>query len=155
MRAATALLVLGLTIAAGGAVAASPPGVTPYPAAFFAASQPTTALDMIFRLPGFSFDKGAAVRGLASASGNVLIDGARPAAKDDALDDILKRIPAASVLRIDLIRGGAPGIDMQGRSVLANIIRIKDGGLKLTIAASGARWYDDRLGWGARIEAEG
>ena len=50
-------------------------------------------------------------------------DGARPASKDDGLDQILKRIPASSVLRIDVIRGGAPGIDMQGKTVLANVVR--------------------------------
>ena len=140
-----------LAVAAAAPIQATSP-VTAYPAAFFAASQPTTALDMVDRLPGFTFDRGAAVRGLGGAAGNVLIDGARPAAKDDGLYDILKRIPAASVLRIELIRGGAPGIDMQGRTVLANIVRRRDGGLKLTVAAAGAHWYDGRLGWGGRIE---
>src|SRR5437870_9533441 len=31
--------------------------------------------------------------------------------------EILKRVPASSVERVELIRGGAPGIDMEGRSV--------------------------------------
>src|SRR5262249_36016806 len=39
---------------------------------------------------------------------------------------ILNRIPASSVERIELIRGGAPGIDMQGRPVMANVIRKTD-----------------------------
>jgi outer membrane receptor protein involved in Fe transport len=97
--------------------------VTPYLATFFAASQPNTARDMVDRLPGFLFDDGDAVRGFAGAAGNVLIDGVRPSSKSDDLDSILRRIPASQVDRIDLIRGGAPGIDMQGKTVMANVIR--------------------------------
>ena len=54
-------------------------GVTPYVAAFFAAAQPNSAMDMIARIPGFSFDGGSGVRGYGGAAGNVLIDGQRPA----------------------------------------------------------------------------
>ena len=41
-------------------------------------------------------------------------------------NSILQRIPAASVERIEVIRGSAPGIDMQGQSVVANVVRKKD-----------------------------
>lgn len=98
-------------------------GVTAYPAAFFVAGNPSNAFDMIARVPGFTFEAGETVRGFASAAGNVLIDGKRPTSKATTLDEALKRIPAESVVRIELIRGGAPGIDMQGRSVLANVVR--------------------------------
>lgn len=135
-------------------VAAAPASspVTAYPAAFFANYQPSTALDMLGRLPGFTLDTGAGVRGFGGAAGNVLIDGVRPTSKDDPLDEILKRVPAASVLRIELVRGGAPGIDMQGKTVLANVIRRKDGKTKLVVSASGTHWYDGRLGRGLRLE---
>ncbi len=109
--------------AAPVAVATAAGGVTPYPLAFFIAGNPSNALDMINRLPGFTFEAGEVVRGFASAAGNVLIDGKRPTSKATTLDEALKRIPAESVVRIELIRGGAPGIDMQGRSVLANVVR--------------------------------
>ena len=102
--------------------------ITPYAAEFFAAARPATAYEMILRTPGFSFDNGAAVRGFAGAAGNVLIDGERPLTKSETLDEILKRVPASTVLRIDVIRGGAPGVDMQGRSILANVVRRSDGG---------------------------
>ena len=46
-------------------------GVTTYPGNFFANLQPTTALDMIRHLPGFTFDPGANVRGFGGAAGNV------------------------------------------------------------------------------------
>ena len=85
--------------------------VSTYAPDFFSASRPANAMDMINRLPGFSFDGGGNVRGLSGAAGNVLIDGRRPASKSDALSDVLGRVPANQVLRVDVIRGGAPGID--------------------------------------------
>ncbi len=101
----------------------APSGVLTYDQAYFADSRPNTAMDMIGRLPGFAFDNGETARGFAGTAGNVLIDGQRPTSKTDDLRSILNRIPAAEVARIELIRGGAPGIDMQGRAVMANVIR--------------------------------
>jgi hypothetical protein len=106
------------TFAAGGRE-----GVIFFTAADFAASRPNTALDMIGRLPGFVLDTGDQVRGFAGAAGNVLIDGQRPTSKSESLSDILSRIGIDQVERIELIRGGAAGIDMQGRTVIANVIR--------------------------------
>jgi hypothetical protein len=98
-------------------------GVIAYPVSFFADFRPINASDMITRIPGFTFNGGDVVRGFAGAAGNVLIDGERPSAKSVTLDDTLKRILPGDIVRIDLIRGGAPGIDMQGQPVVANIIR--------------------------------
>jgi hypothetical protein len=103
-------------------------GVIAYPASYFATMGVNTAYDMVLHIPGFTFDNGSAVRGFAGAAGNVLVDGLRPASKTDDLQTLLQRIPAAQVERIDLIRGGAPGIDMQGKTVVANIIRRKAAG---------------------------
>lgn len=98
-------------------------GLLVYDPAFFTSSSPNTAYDMVDRLPGFAFDGGDSnTRGLSGSAGNVLIDGQRPSSKADSLDQILKRIPAAAVERIELVRGGAPGIDMQGRAVVANVV---------------------------------
>ena len=92
-------------------------GISTYPAAFFADARPATARDMIARLPSFNLENNNDVtRGFAGSAGNVLVDGARPAAKTDDLNTILQRIPAAHVERIEVIRGGAPGIDMQGQA---------------------------------------
>ncbi len=137
-----------LTIAA----AAASNAVTPYPPAFFANYQPNTALDMLHHLPGFTLDTGEAVRGFGGAAGNVLIDGARPASKDDSLEETLKRIPAASVLRVELIRGGAPGIDMQGKTVLANIVRKRDGRTRVVATMVGGVWTDGRVYPQVRLE---
>jgi hypothetical protein len=103
--------------------------VTAYPPSFFAQYGPSTAKDMIDRLPGFSFEEGSSARGFAGTAGNVLIDGQRPPSRGDSLSDVLSRLPASMVERIDLIRGDAPGIDMQGRSIIANVIRRSEAGL--------------------------
>lgn len=98
-------------------------GVLIFDPAFFADLRPRTALDMIQRLPGFVLNSGSSgTRGLAGTSGNVLIDGRHPSTKSEGLDNLLARISVESVEHIELIQGGAPGIDMQGRSVVANVV---------------------------------
>ena len=157
LAAAAGLALARVAVAAPGstAVDAGPvanAGVSSYQPAFFARVRPNTALDMVNDLPGFSLDTGDSVRGFGGAAGNVLIDGDRPATKTDSLDEILKRIPATSVARIDVIRGGAPGIDMQGKTMIANVIRKKDDGLKLTTAASAGALWDGKFTYGLRVE---
>jgi outer membrane receptor protein involved in Fe transport len=112
-----------LTAEAAPAEQASQTGAIVYPPSFFAAFRPANANDMVTRLPGFTFNKGDDVRGFGGAAGNVLIDGERPSSKSVALDQLLQRIPLSQVERIELIRGGAPGIDMQGLPVVANVVR--------------------------------
>jgi outer membrane receptor protein involved in Fe transport len=111
-------------------------GVLVYQADFFANARPNTAYDMIGRLPGFTFDDGNSARGFAGTAGNVLIDGQRPTSKTDDLQSILQRIPASDVERIELIRGGARGIDMQGQTVVANVIRKKADSTKIVADVS-------------------
>ncbi len=89
---------------------------------FFVDARPNTALDMINRVPGFSVNDGDGARGFEGAVGNVLINGSRPASKNDTGSNVLGRTVASQVERIELIRGGAPGIEMQGYSVVANVI---------------------------------
>ena len=102
-------MLLAQAVAAAAPDSAPPAdGVISYPPAFFAAQQPPSALDMVQRLPGFAFSAGDAIRGYEGGGGNVLIDGQRPASKTDNLEELLRRIPAGQVERIDLIRGGAP-----------------------------------------------
>ena len=122
-------------------------GVLVFEPAFFADARPDTALDMISRLPGFAFESGdSGTRGLAGTAGNVLIDGARPSTKSDSLDQILRRISAAGVARVELIRGGAPGIDMQGRSVVANVVLIRTVTTERVIEANTYLYPDGYLG---------
>lgn len=150
-------------ILAQAAVAAAPPaaeapqqGVISYPPSFFESFRPTSALEMVERVPGFAFDGGDSVRGFEGAAGNVLIDGQRPAAKSDPLEEILNRLPASQVERIELIRGGAPGVDMQGKSVLVNVVRKAGGGFRGLIAASVKNVADDgRTAPAFRLEGSG
>lgn len=129
------------------AVVAARQSVLIFEPAFFAEAQPDTARDMIDRLPGFAFDSGdSGTRGLAGAGGNVLIDGRRPSTKSDGLDDVLERISAAAVARIELIRGGAPGIDMQGRSVVANVVLIRAVTIERVVEADAYVYSDGYVG---------
>ena len=130
-------------------------GVTSYPAAFFASVHPNTANDMIGLLPGFVFDGGSSVRGYEGAAGNVLIDGKRPVTKTENLGNLLARIQASQVERIDVIRGGAPGIDMQGKTVIANVVRKAGGGFHGLLAAQSTSLGDGREYWAARAEGSG
>ncbi len=127
--------------------------VISYPASFFASMGLDTAYDMVQRVPGFVFDDGSAVRGFAGAAGNVLIDGDRPASKTDDLVAVLKRVPVSQVERIDLIRGGAPGIDMQGKTVVVNVILRKTGGFKGVGAISAYKPLD--IAFDPQIRLEG
>lgn len=122
--------------------ATSQQAVISYTPADFAAARPNTALEMISRIPGFSFDGGDSVRGFAGAAGNALIDGARPTSKTDGLGDTLARIPIDQVERIDIIRGGAPGIDMQGQTVVANVVRKKADTFQQVLTARGFLFAD-------------
>lgn len=92
-----------------------------YPAQFFEQYQPQTALEMIKQLPGFQINDGDNLRGFNKA-GNILINDERPSAKQDLASDILSRIPAATVDRIELIRGQVQKIDLQGHSIVANVV---------------------------------
>lgn len=112
-----------------------------YPASFFDRYAPVSALDMVSNLPGFALNDGNQdSRGFGGAAGNVVINGARISAKTEAPSDILGRIPAADVERIDVIRGQVAGLDLRGQTVVANIIRL--GGSSSGAWTAGASTYD-------------
>ena len=100
-----------------------------YDAAFYAQFAPRTALDMINQTPGFSFDGGDdQTRGFSGAVGNVLIDGERLGAKSQTLEDVLLRVPASEVLRVEILRGADVAGDASNKAVLANVIRTRTAG---------------------------
>ena len=91
---------------------------------FFASSKPADAYDMIRRLPGFKLiEVDDEVRGYTGSRGNILFDGRTPSGKQDSLEQMLRRIPAASVVRIELIRGGTKGAATGGYDLVANVVR--------------------------------
>lgn len=120
-------------------------GMTVFWAEAYADQAPANALDMLSRTPGFTLvEADADVRGYGGAQGNLLVDGARPASKREDVSDMLRRIPAASVERIELIYAGRAGVDMGGYPVLANIVRRRDvsaeGAVQLGVVASTDGW---------------
>ncbi len=129
--------------------------VTAYPAAYFASQNANTAWDMVNRIPGFTFEGGDNVRGFAGAAGNVLIDGQRPTSKSDSLQDMLKRIPAGQVERVEVIRGGAPGVDMHGKAMIANVVRKSGGAFRGTIVAVDLQQSDGRNNPQLRLDGTG
>ncbi|GAA0545190.1 hypothetical protein FHS83_000601 [Rhizomicrobium palustre] len=137
---------MAAALLSGSALAADDQGsVLQYPISFFADARPSTAYDMITRLPGFVFDDGQSARGFAGTAGNVLIDGQRPTAKTNDLQSILNRIPANDVDHIELIRGGAQGIDMHGQAVVANIVRKTVESTQLVADISNDIWTDGHM----------
>jgi hypothetical protein len=153
---ATILALSGMPAGAGWAQTPTPadPNVTPYPPSYFTEFRPVTALDMIGRIPGFQFDGGTSARGFAGTAGNVLIDGERPPTRSDALSTVLSRIPASQVLRIDIVRAGAGGVDMQGKAVVANVIRKPDAGVTGAVSANASLSDSGRLSPGFSIQAQ-
>ena len=100
-------------------------GTSVYPRSYFDKYNPQTAGDMIARLPGFTLDEGSSLRGFGGNAGNVLIDGARPSSKTGGVEDLLKRIPANSIDRIEVLRGAAGASEAAGQAMVANIIQTK------------------------------
>ena len=123
--------------------AKSKPEVVSYDETFFAIYQPVTALDMAERLPAFSLDEGKKRRGFGSASGNVLINNERPSTKSNSLKDLLRRIPAENVERIDITRGATGAFEARRQQVVANIVLKKE------------RSKNNQLSWEAGLEYSG
>ncbi|GMM92453.1 hypothetical protein [Qipengyuania sp. MTN3-11] len=99
-----------------------------YAPAYFAQYSPRTALDMVERLPGFTISDGnTSQRGLGQVSRNVLVNGERFSSKSDSVRDLLRRISAGDVIRIDVVDGTTldiPGLTGQ----VANVIVEGSGG---------------------------
>jgi hypothetical protein len=119
-------LIAALLLAASHAPALAEEQVQAFPADYFAAAHPADAYDMVRKLPGFELIEGDEdVRGFTGSRGNVLFDGRSPSGKQETLEQMLRRIPAASVLRIELIRGGSKSTATGGYDLVANVIRRK------------------------------
>ncbi|MEM6575609.1 MAG: TonB-dependent receptor, partial [Pseudomonadota bacterium] len=117
-----------------------------YQAAFFARYAPVTALDMVNNVPGFSLDNGDGSRGFAGSAGNVLIDGKRVSSKSEQPSEVLLRIPASRIERIEVIRGQTGGTDLRGQTVIANVIRTA-GGTSGAWTLGGNAFEDDDAGF--------
>ncbi|HEY6817732.1 MAG TPA: TonB-dependent receptor plug domain-containing protein [Croceibacterium sp.] len=98
-------------------------GAQVYTPADFARFAPRSALDMLGQVPGFTIISNDQGRGLGQASDNVIINGERVASKSESLFDVLQRIPAARVVRIEIVDGatlGIPGLSGQVANVITS-----------------------------------
>ena len=124
----------------------SPSRTTAYPAAFFAAFAPATALDIVRRVPGFSVEQtDGQVRGFGGAAGNVVFNGARPSSKSDRLETILARIPASRVLRVEIGPGDLYGSDYSGKAQVLNVILTAGGGIDGNVTLKAGRIHTGRV----------
>ena len=119
---------------------------TVYDAAYFAQFAPRTAYDIVQHVPGFQLDLGAGqngvdVRGFAGTAGNVVINGARPSTKSEALDTTLQRIPAQRVVRVELGSGDLYGSDYAGKSQVLNVVLSNAGGFDANVTVGALRRY--------------
>jgi outer membrane receptor protein involved in Fe transport len=140
-------------LASPDARAADQGAILVYPVSYFDGIELNTAREMVTRVPGFVFiDTDSSKRGFGAASGNVLVDSVRPSSKTDTLSSVLDRIPRARVERIEVIRGSAPGIDMQGQTVVANVILRRADESHLIATLTNTIYGDGHLGPGASLE---
>jgi hypothetical protein len=117
-----------------------------YDAAFFAQYAPRTALDIAQRVPGFQLDLGNTdTRGFAGAAGNVVINGARPSSKAESLQTTLSRIPARSVVRVEVGSGDLYGAEYSGKSQVLNVVLSAASGIDGNVTASVRRVYTGNL----------
>jgi outer membrane receptor protein involved in Fe transport len=120
-----------------------------FEAAYFRQYNPVTAADIVNRVPGFEIDDGEALRGFGATAGNVLVNGERPSSKV-LISEQLKRIPADSVVRVELISGSSANVDVRGQTQLVNVIlkQAKQGASPTTwVADLRDIQYSERLGW--------
>lgn len=105
-----------------------------YPSSYFSEWAPTTAQDMINRIPGVSsgggggggFGGGGGGRGLGAGGGDqILIDGKRMAGKGNQSRDQLGRISASQVDYIELIRGTSAELDVRSSGQIVNVVLLE------------------------------
>lgn len=121
-------------------------GTTAYSADFFAQYAPRTALDIARRVPAFTLDTGNNdTRGFAGAAGNVVINGARPSSKAETLETTLARIPARSVVRVELGPGDLYGAEYSGKNQVLNVILSSVGGFDGNVTVAARRIYTGRI----------
>ena len=128
-------------------------GVRSFDAGFFAQYNPVTAFDMVSRVSGFEIEDGEERRGFGGTAGNVLVNGKRPSSKA-GVSDQLKRIPAGSVLRIELLSGSAADVDVRGQTQLVNVVLAEttSGGSPTTYVFELREiQYSQRIGWTVQL----
>lgn len=114
--------------------AATVEGPRTYTAADFARFAPRTAFDMLRNVPGFVIQESDdARRGLGQATANVILNGQRFSGKTNDIQTELRRISAASVVRIEIVDGAT--LDIPGLSgQVANVVTVASSAVAGTFA---------------------
>lgn len=109
-----------LVLTAAPAYAQTPPAPAPqtqaapvtrtYLPADFARFAPKTGFDMLAQVPSFTIQTADQERGLGQASENVLINGQRIADKSGGAVEQLRKTPAGSIERIDIVDAASLGL---------------------------------------------
>lgn len=116
-----------------------------YPASYFVDFAPTTAKDMLDRIPGAGSTTGGGSpsfggggfsgsgggrggRGFGSGSGGreILINGKRTAGKSNQTRNLLRRITAEQVDYIEIIRGTSGELDVRGSAQVINVVLFEE-----------------------------
>lgn len=134
IRTAKAGLLLALLLAASSVLASVPSSsggaafqsssVQTYSADFFLAFQPVNAVDILNRVPGAKAvlaKADAGGRGFNENSQLILINGKPISAKTNSVSSMLSRISADSVVRVDVIRGGVPGLNISSSETIIDL----------------------------------
>jgi outer membrane receptor protein involved in Fe transport len=91
-----------------------------------------TAVDLINRIPGGSSylneNNNNQKRGFSNNDDRILINGNRVAGKSNTSFQVLSRIPADQVLRVEVIRGSSPDIKTSSQDALLNVVLRDDAG---------------------------
>jgi hypothetical protein len=97
-----------------------------YLVAQFARFSPQTAADVVSQIPGFSVTNVSNDRGLGEASQNVLINGQRITGKGNDANTVLRRIPANTIQRLEVMDGAMLNISGLSGHVL-NVVTEQKG----------------------------
>lgn len=100
-----------------------------YERSFFEQYRPITALDMLRWIPGTAdivpqdgSGGGNQQRGFGSGGDQILINGKRLSGKSNNISSALARIQAEAVIRVEVIRGTAEGLDVRSDGLLINVV---------------------------------
>jgi hypothetical protein len=102
-------------------------GIRVFDPSYYVEFDPVSALEMVFRTPGFNPQESDGGRGLSGVRSNILINGERPPPKGKSIRQLLRETPVAGVSRIELIDAGSRlDIDMQGYPQVVNVVTVAD-----------------------------
>ncbi|MBT5186097.1 MAG: TonB-dependent receptor plug domain-containing protein [Kordiimonadaceae bacterium] len=140
-----------------GQTVAEDQAIVTYNKDYFTRYEPVTLLDMLQRVPGVQaiIDKnkgqqnnsgtssgGKAERGFGSGGDQILINSKRLSGKANKISDTLARISAASVQRVDIIRGASGDIDVQSQGLVVNVIMAEGADTSSTFWKIGGRYSE-------------